>query len=290
LSSKAQGNFFESFRQGMRELGYEEGRNVAYDARWAEGRFDRLAGFATELVEQHPDVIVVATTPAVLAAKKATTTIPIVMLAVGDPVGTGLVDNLARPSGNVTGFTNIVGELAGKRLELLKQVVPRLSRVAAVGHPGDPIFAVQLRHAQTMAGSLGIEVFPVEIRALSEIDGAFETIAKRRADGVLRLADSLRVPGGKRTGELAMKLRIPTISPGAEDVESGLLMSYGARQLEQFHRAASYVDKLLKGAKPGDLPVEQPAKFDLVINLKTAKALGITIPQSVLLRADRVID
>lgn len=290
FSSSVDAPLFDSFRQGMRELGYEEGRNIAYETRWAEGRHERLAGLAAELVGLKPDVMLVANTPSVLAAKKATRTIPIVMVNVGDPVGTGLVDSLARLGGNVTGFTNITGELAGKRLELLKEAVPRLSRVAVLGYPDDPIFAVQWQHAEAVARSLKVEVFPVEIHAVSEIDRAFETIVKRRAGGLLRLGDTLRGPGRQRTSELAMIHRLPTVSVSAEDVAAGLLMSYGSNQNEQAHRAATYVDKNLKGAKPADLPVEQPTKFELVINLKTAKALGIKIPNSILVRADKVIE
>jgi putative tryptophan/tyrosine transport system substrate-binding protein len=289
-SLSTEGALFESFRQAMRELGYEEGRNIAYETRWAEGKSERLPGLAVELVGLKPDVILVANTPSVLAAKKATTTIPIVMVSVGDPVGTGLVDSLARPGGNITGSTNIMGEMAGKRLELLKQAVPRLSRVAALGHPGDPIFAVQMRHAEAVARSLKVEVFPVEIHSVSEIDRAFETIVRRRADGVLRLGDAFVGPGRQRTSELAMKQRLPTMGTRVEEVKAGLLMSYGPNRVEQFHQAAIYVDKILKGVKPGNLAVEQATKFELVINLKTAKALGLTIPPSLLLRADQVIE
>src|SRR6266542_4493528 len=292
FSSTADAPLFDSFRQGMRELGYEEGRNIAYQTRWVEGRLERLPRLAAELVALKLDVMLAASTPAVLAAKKATRTIPIVMTSVGDPVGTGLVASLARPGGNITGNTTIIGEMAGKRLELLKQLVlvPRLSRVALLGFPGDPIFAVQKRHAKAVARSLDVEVFPVEIRAISELDRAFETIVRHRADGVLRLGDPLVVPGRHRTSELARQHRLPTMANRVEEVEAGLLMSYGPNRAEQFRQAATYVDKILRGTKPADLPVEQPTKFEMVINLKTAKALGITIPQSVLARADKVIE
>lgn len=289
-SRNADAPLFDSFRQGMRELGYEEGRNITYQTRWAEGRLERLPGFAAELVALKLDVILAASTPAVLAAKKATTTIPIVMTSVGDPVGTGLVDGLARPGGNITGNTTIIGEMAGKRLELLKQLVPRLSRVALLGFPDDPIVPVQMRHAEAAARSLKVEVFPVEIRAISELDRAFETIVRQRADGVLRLGDPLVVPGRHRTSELAREHRLPTMANRVEEVEAGLLMSYGPNRAEQFRQAATFVDKILRGTKPADLPVEQPTKFEMVINLKTARALGITIPQSVLGRADKVIE
>ena len=290
FSSIEDARVFESFRQGMRELGYEEGRNIAYDARWAEGKFERLPGLAAELIGLKPDVMFVSTTPAVLAVKKATKTIPIVMVGVGDPVGTGLVESLARPGGNITGLTNITGELAGKRLELLKQAVPRLSRIAVLGHPGDPIIAVQMRHAEAVARSLKVEVFLVEIRAVSEIDRAFEILVKRRADGILRLGDAISSPGRQRTSELAMIHRLPMIASSPLDAEVGFLMSYGTYGIEQYRRAATHVDKILKGAKPGDLPVEQPTKFELVVNMKTAKALGLTITQPFLMRADKVIE
>ena len=289
-SYRSEAPSFDAFRQGMRELGYEEGRNIAYETRWAEGRLERLPSLAAELVRLKPDVMLVANTPSVLAAKKASRIIPIVMVGVGDPLGTGLVESLSRPEGNITGITTLIGEMAGKRLELLKQIVPRLARVAALGQPGDPIFAVQMRHAEAAARALKVDVFPVEIHAVSDIDRAFETIVKRRADGVLRLGDALSGPGRQRTSELAMKHRLPTISTRTEDAEAGLLMSYGPSRVEQAHQAATYVDKILKGAKPGDLPVEQPTKFELMINLKTAKALGIVIPQSVLVQADKVIE
>jgi putative ABC transport system substrate-binding protein len=265
-SNNADAPLFDSFRQGMRELGYEEGRNIAYQTRWAEGRLERLPGLAAELVELNLDTMLVASTPAGLAAKKATQTIPIVMTSVGDPVGTGLVDSLARPGGNITGNTTIIGEMAGKRLELLKQLVPRLSRVALLGFPGDPIVAVQMRHAEAVARSLHVEVFPVEIRAISELDRAFETIVRHRADGVLRLGDPLVVPGRQRTAELAREHRLPTMANRVEEVEAGLLVSYGPNRAEQFRQAATYVDKILRGTKPADLPVEQPTKFELVIN------------------------
>jgi putative tryptophan/tyrosine transport system substrate-binding protein len=289
-SNKADAPLFDSFRQGMRELGYEEGRNIAYQTRWAEGRLERLPSLAAELVALKLDVILAASTPAVLAAKKATQTIPIVLTSVGDPVGTGLVDSLARPGGNITGNTTIIGEMAGKRLELLKQLVPQLSRVAALGFPSDPIFAVQMRHVEAVARSLKVDVFPVEIRAVSELDHAFETIVRQRADGVLRLGDPLVIPGRQRTSELARKHRLPTMANRVEEVEAGLLMSYGPNRAEQSRQAATFVDKILRGTKPADLPVEQPTKFELVINLKTAKALNLTIPQSLLLRADQVIE
>jgi putative ABC transport system substrate-binding protein len=288
-STRADAPLFDSFRQGMQELGYLEGRNIAYEIRRAEGTFERLPGQAAELVGLKPDIILVFTTPAALAAKNATRTIPIVMVGTGDPVGTGLVDSLARPGGNVTGSTNIIVEMAGKRLELLKQVVPRLSRVAVLGHPGDPTFAGQMRHVEVVARALKVDVLPVEIRAVNELGRAFDTIVKRRADGVLRPGDALSVLVRGLPGTLAVKHRLPTMASRSEEVEAGLLMSYGPNRFALFHQAAVYVDKILRGARPADLPVEQPTKFELVINLKTAKALGLTIPPAVLARADEVI-
>src|SRR5262249_45762849 len=289
-ASRADAPLFESFRQGMRELGYEDGRNISFQTRWAEGRLERLPGLAAELVALKLDVILAASTPAVMAAKKATRNIPIVMTSVGDPVGTGLVNTLARPGGNITGNTTIIGEMAGKRLERLKQLVPRLSPVALLGFPDDPIVAVQMRHAEAVARSLKVEVFPVEIRTVSELDRAFESIVRQRADGVLRLGDPLVVPGRQRTSELAKQYRLPTMANRAEEVEAGLLMSYGPNRAEQVRQAATFVDKILRGTKPADLPVEQPTKFEMVLNLRTARALGMTIPQSVLERADKVIE
>ena len=285
----AEAALFESFRQGMRDLGYVAGRNVVYEERWAEGKLDRMPAFAAELVAAKPDVLFVAGTPGVIALKKATTTIPIVMTNVGEPVGNGLVSNLARPGGNVTGNTSIVGEMTGKRLELLKRTVPRLSRVAVLGHPEDPIFGVQWQHAQAVAKTLKIEVFAVEIHSIGEIDAAFETIVKRRADGILRMGDPLIGPGRIRTSELALKHRLPTMVTRLDEVEAGLLMSYGPERLELFRQAAVYVDKIIKGTKPGDLPVEQPTKFELAVNMKTAKALGIKIPDPIIVQATKVV-
>jgi putative ABC transport system substrate-binding protein len=287
-SSETDLPLFDSFRHGMRELGYVEGRNVAYETRWAEGRLDRLPVLAAQLITLKPDVMVVSSTPAVLAAKKATRTIPIVMTSVGDPVGTGLVDSLGRPGSNITGNTTLIGEMAGKRLELLKELVPGLARVAVLGHPSDPIFAVQMRHAQAAAQSLKVELFPVEIRSIGDL--AFETIAKQRAEGVLRLGDPLVIPGRHRTAALAIKHGLPTMANRVEEAEADALMSYGPNRVALSHQAAGYADKILKGAKPADLPIEQPTKFELVINLKTAKALGLTIPPSLLARADQVLE
>jgi putative tryptophan/tyrosine transport system substrate-binding protein len=287
-SSETDLPLFDSFRHGMRELGYVEGRNVAYETRWAEGRLDRLPVLAAQLITLKPDVMVVSSTPAVLAAKKATRTIPIVMTSVGDPVGTGLVDSLGRPGSNITGNTTLIGEMAGKRLELLKELVPGLARVAVLGHPSDPIFAVQMRHAQAAAQSLKVELFPVEIRSIGDL--AFETIAKQRAEGVLRLGDPLVIPGRHRTAALAIKHGLPTMANRVEEAEADALMSYGPNRVALSHQAAGYADKILKGAKPADLPIEQPTKFELVINNRTAKALGLTIPPSLLLRADQVIE
>ncbi|MBM2844103.1 MAG: transporter substrate binding protein [Anaerolineales bacterium] len=279
-----------TFGQGMHELGYVEGRNLVLEARFAEGNLDRLPSLAQELIRLNPDVLFVATTPGALAAKAATATTPIVFVAVADPVGVGLVPNLARPGGNITGITHIVAELTGKRLELLKEVVPTASRIAILVNPDDPNAPSQMRNADAAARSLRVQLHPVlTVRGAGELEGAFEAAVRSGAAAALRMVDPtvgiLRV----RTVELAAKHRLPVMYAFREDVQAGGLMAYGTSLPAQFRQAATFVHKILRGAKPADLPVEQPTKFELVINLKTAKALGLTIPQSLLQRADEVI-
>jgi putative ABC transport system substrate-binding protein len=283
--------FLDAFREGMRGLGYVEGQNWVLDARYAEGQVERLASLVQELIHRTPDVLLVSTTPGILAAKAATPTIPIVMVLVADPVGTGIVPSLARPGGNITGVTTIVAELAGKRLEILKEIVPTASRIAVLVNPDNPATLPQMQSAEAAARRLGIELRPVlEVLTRGDLERAFGAAVRARARGVLRMIDPLVSMLRKDTASLAAKHRLPIIYPSRQDVEAGGLVAYGTNLPEQYRQAATFVDKLLRGAKPADLPVEQPTKFELVINLKTAKALGLTIPPSVLVRADQVIE
>jgi putative ABC transport system substrate-binding protein len=279
----------EAFRQGLRGLGWIEGQNLAIEYRWAEGRPERLPELAAELVRLNVKVIVTATEPAIRAAKQATSTIPIVMAAAGDPVATGLVVSLARPGGNVTGLSNLGRELEGKRMELVKEVLPRVTRVALVWDPANRTLVVRLRETQAAAQRLGLQLLALEVRETADLKGAFETAVKEGA-GALILTAPIASIHRNLIKELIAQYRLPVIHDAKEWMENGGLMAYGASNSDLFRRAATYVDKILKGAKPGDLPIEQPTKFELVINLKTAKALGLTIPQSLLLRADQVIE
>ena len=282
----------EAFREGLRELGWAEGRNIAIDYRSADGRFERLPDLATELVRLKVGVIVAAggTTVAV-AAKKATGTIPIVMTGAGDPVEQGLVASLARPSGNVTGVSFSVGtETLGKQLELLTETVPKAHRVAVLTNPANPARALALNTVKATARSLGVQLQPLDARGPNQFDRAFGAMAQNRVDALIVVADPMFSLHRTQLGELSAKNRLPAIYGYREHVEAGGLMSYGASLPEIFRRAAVFVDKILKGVTPADLPVEQPTKFELVINLKTAKTLGLTIPPSLLQRADQVIE
>jgi putative tryptophan/tyrosine transport system substrate-binding protein len=279
----------DAFRQGLREYGYTEGQNISIEYRWAEGRYERFPALVADLVRLKVDVIVTAGTPGTLAAKKATKTIPIVIAVAGDAVGAGLVESLARPGGNVTGSTTIVQELEGKRLELLKEVIPRLSRVAILTNPANPLDPIVLKQTQLAASALHLKLDIVGVKHVAELDGAFATISRDRPDALVLLADRFLLAERVRIVELAEQRRLPTMYPYREMVKAGGLMSYSPSYPDLFRRAASFVDKILKGAKPADIPVEQPTKYELVINVKTAKALGLTIPQSLLLRADEVI-
>ncbi len=280
-----------AFREGMRALGYVEGQNWVLDERYAEGKVERLASLAQELIHRTPDALLVSTTPGILAAKAATSKIPIVMVLVSDPVGTGVVPSLARPGGNITGLTTIVAELAGKRLEILKEIVPTASRIAVLVNPDNPGALPQMQSAEAAARRLGVDLRPVlEVRNPGDLERAFGAAVRARAHGALRMIDPLISILRKETASLAAKHRLPVIYPSRQDVEAGGLVAYGTNLPDQFRQAATFVDKLLRGAKPADLPVEQPTTFELVINLKTAKALGLTIPPSVLVRADQVIE
>lgn len=279
----------EAFRQGLRELGYVEGKNIVTEYRYAEGKRDRLPALAAELVRLKVDVIVTAGASATRAAKKATSTIPIVMAQDSDPVGKGVVASLARPGGNITGLSTLAPEISGKQLELLKEIVPKLSRVAVLGTSTRPGNAQTLREVELAAGAFKVEVRYLDVLDPKKIETAFGAARKERADAVLVLAGRILISHRTQVVELAVKSRLPAIYPFPVYVEAGGLMSYGVRRSDLFRRAATYVDKILKGANPGELPIEQPTKFQLVINLKTAKALGLTIPPEVLYRADIVI-
>jgi len=277
------------FIQGLRELGYVEGQNIAIEWRVSEGKYERLPALAAELVGLKVDVIVVPANQNALAAQQATRTIPIVMIGITDPVGSGFVANLARPGGNMTGLSAVVGpEIAGKQLELLKTVVPRVSRVAILWNPGNPASGLMLREARTVARSLKVQVQALEARGPDDFGSAFTTMTRERAGAILIIGDGMFGLHQTRIADLVAKSRLPAIGPRSM-VTAGVLMSYQTSSPELWRRAATYVDKILRRAKPADLPVEQPTKFDLVINLKTAKALGLTIPPSLLLRADEVI-
>jgi putative ABC transport system substrate-binding protein len=283
------GRGFEIFRQALRELGYVEGKNIAIEHRSSEGKLDRLPAAADELARLKIDVFLTSSTDEVLAAKNATRTIPIVFYGVPDPVASGLIDSLARPGGNITGFTNITAVLAGKRLEILKETVPKLSRVAVLWDPQNKSFDQSWKESQLAARELGLQLHSMEVSNADRIEGAFKEAIKARSAALAMQSSSFINTYQKRIADLATKNRLPAISSRGDFVESGGLMSYGPDRAEPYRRAAVLVDKILKGAKPADLPVEQPTKFELVINLKTAKALGLTIPPMVLMRAEQVI-
>jgi putative ABC transport system substrate-binding protein len=282
----------EAFRQGLRDLGYVEGRNLVIAYRDAEGKLERLPALAAELVALKVDVILAPTTPPALAAKQATRTLPIVFATVADPVTSGLVTSLARPGANVTGLSNLTPELVGKCLELLTRAVPGVSRVAALWQPGghgERTEKDMLKEADVAARALGVRLQFVEARGPADFDRAFSDMTRARAGALTVLASARFYSERRRLADLAAKHRLPAVYSLREFVDAGGLMAYGPNIADSYRRAATYVDKILKGAKPGDLPVEQPTKFELVINLKTAKALGLTIPQSLLGRADEVI-
>jgi putative ABC transport system substrate-binding protein len=283
-------NLIGPFRERLRELGYEEGRNVAIEYRWAEGDYDRFPALAAELLAVKVDVIVTAGTPASLAVKKATSTVPLVMVAVGDPVGSGLVPSLAQPAGNITGLSSIAPDLEGKRMELLREVVPKLSHVACFLNPLNPFHTVSMRQAHVAAQTLGIKLQGLEVRASGDLDGAFAMIVKEKPDAVLILADRVFLHNRERMMDFATQHRLPSVNAYRELVEVGGLMSYGPSYEDMHRRAADYTDKILKGTKAGDLPIEQPTKFTLTINLKAAKTLGLDVPPMLAARADEVIE
>ena len=279
----------EAFRQGLRELGYVEGKNIVMEYRYAEGKLERVPTLAAELVHLKVDVIVTAAATPTRAAKGATVTIPIVMTNDNDPVGNGFVASLARPGGNITGMASLSPELSGKRLELLKEIVPTLSRVAVVGTSTNPGNAQTLRETELAAETFGVRLQYLDVISSNDIETAFREASKGRAEAVLALGGPLLADRRKQFADLAAKSRLPAIYWRSDIVEAGGLMSYGVYSPDLDRRAATYVDKILKGAKPADLPIEQPTKFELFFNLKSAKQIGLTIPPNVLARADRVI-
>ncbi len=278
-----------AFRQGLREIGYVEGENIVIEDRYAEGKFDRLPALAAELVRLKVDVIITAGPPVTHAVKEATATIAVVMAQDGDPVGNGFVASLARPGGNITGMSQLAPEISGKQLELLKETVPKLSRVAVLGTSTRPGNAQALKETELAAGTFGVQLQYLDVKGPKDIETAFREAHKGRAGAVLLLQGPVFTSKRTQVADLASKTRLPAIYPQTEYADTGGFMCYGVNTLDLFRRATYYVDKILKGAKPADLPVEQPTKFEVVINLKTAKQIGVTIPPSVLARADKVI-
>jgi putative ABC transport system substrate-binding protein len=279
----------KAFRQGLRDLGYVEGKNILIEYRYAEGKLDRLRDLAAELVRLKVDIIVTGGSQTTHPAKDATATIPIVMSQDPDPVGNGFVASLARPGGNITGLSSLIADLSGKRLELIKEILPKLSRVAVLETSTNTGNARQLKETELAAGALGIKLQRLDVLGPNDIEAAFRAASKGRADAVLVLNGPVVSSHRKQLADLAVKSRLPVTYPQSEFVEDGGLMSYGVSFTDLFRRAATYVDKILKGRTPADLPVEQPIKFEFIVNLKAAKQIGLTIPPNVLVRADRVI-
>jgi putative ABC transport system substrate-binding protein len=289
-SPSAAHGLVNAFQQGLREVGYVEGQNITIEYRWAEGRFERFADFAAEFVRLKCDIIMAGSAHAAIAAKHATATTPIIVVGVGEVVETGLVTSLARPGGNITGSTLMFAELSTKRLELLKQVVPRIAVVAVLWNAGTPAKAIDWRETQVAARVLGMTLQSREVSDPNGFDRAFTAMTRERPDALIVLGDPLMFLERERIAEFAARRRLPAMYDHRAYAEAGGLIAYGSDLREWYRRAALYVDKILKGERPGDLPIEQPTKFELVINLKTAKALGLTIPPSLLLRADQVIE
>ena len=289
LSSRSASIRTEPFRQGLRELGYVEGKNIVIEYRDAEGKIERYSDLASDLVNLKVDVIFTVGTPATLAAKNATKTIPIVFTSVGDPVGIGLVASLARPGGNITGLSTLAPDLSGKALEMLKETVPKLSRVAVIWNPDNPGKTSSLKETEVAARALRLQLQSLEVRGPNDVEPAFQATRRERAGALIVLRDVVVSSQTKRIVELTLKNRLPAIYNDRDFVDAGGLMSYGPNINDLFHRAGTYVGKILKGTKPGDLPVEQPAKFEFVINLKTAKQIGLTISPNVLALADKII-
>ena len=288
-SQSANPGYREAFRQRLRELGYTDGKNLVIEYRWAEGKSERYPALAAELVSLKVDVIVTAGAAATRPAKEATNTIPIVMAQDPDPIGNGFVASLARPGGNITGLSSLVTDLEGKRLELLKEIVPRLSRVAVLGSSTEPSNAQSARETELAPGAFGVKLQYLDVLSPKDIETVFRAASKARAQAVLMLAGAIFTSHQTQIAEIAAKSRLPAIYNRREFVEAAGLMSYGVSITDLWRRAATYVDKILKGAKPADLPVEQPMKFEFIVNLIAAKQIGLTIPPNVLVRADKVI-
>ena len=285
------GHLLKALSEGLRELGYVEGRNVVFERRFAEGRQERLPALAAELVRLNVDILVTGSNPVIAAVKQATATIPVVMAVSRDPVGAKFIASLARPGGNITGLANDTApEIIGKNLAFLKEAVPRISRVTYLWNPVPPGAETSKNALESAARNLGVAFQPVEVRGHAELEGAFAAMVRERANGIVVAQDPVTFGSRSQVAVLAARNRLPAVYGVREFAEAGGLMSYGPNIADQFRRAAMYVDKILKGAKPGDLPIEQPTKFELVINLKTAKALGLTLPPSLLQRADQVIE
>ncbi len=289
-SDSASSTRVEAFRQGLRELGYAEGQNITFAYRYATEKYDRLPDLAAELIQLKVNLLVASGTPASLAAKRATGTIPIVLVEVADPVGSGLVPSLGRPAGNITGLSLLGTGIYGKQIQILKEAVPKLSRLALLWNPANPVQHTILKETQAAARAQGLTFLPLSAQSPNDFERAFAAAIKEHANGLIVTADVLFVNHRARIAELAAKHRLPAMYRYREFVTAGGFIAYGPHLLEMYRRAATYVDKILKGAKPADLPVEQPMRFEVVINMKTAKALGLTIPQSVLIRADQLIE
>jgi putative tryptophan/tyrosine transport system substrate-binding protein len=288
--STSPGRVVDAFEQGLKDLGWVEGQNIRLVYRYAGGHFDQLPGVAAELVRMRVDVIVASTPAALAAARKATSTVPIVMVYGPDPVDVGLVASLGRPGGNVTGLTSLSADLSLKQLELLKQIVPGVARVAVLFNPANPWHLGAVERIETAARTMGMRSQRVSVRGPSEFDAAFAAMSRDKANGVLNLSDPMTFTHRARLADLAVKHRLPTMNGVSGYTEAGGLASYWPNDAEMFRRAAAYVDRILRGSRPGDLPIEQPTKFELIINLKTAKVLGLKLPPSLLQRADQVIE
>jgi putative ABC transport system substrate-binding protein len=285
-----QGVYVEALRQGLKELGYIEGKNISIEYRGAEGDTGRIPSLVVELVQLKVDVLVAPVLPAIRAAKEATRTIPLIMIISEDPVAAGLVDSLARPGGNITGLTRLQRQLGGKRLELLTQAIPQLTRVAVLRDAESPSATIALKEYETAAQALKVQLQSFEVRGTKpDLDGAFQDAVARRVNALITVTNANILRNQERVADLAKKNRLPSMFEGSTWVEAGGLMSYSTNDIEIYRRAATYVDRILKGAKPAELPIEQPTKYEMVINLKTAKQIGLAIPQNLLARADRVI-